>query len=89
MGRHSLEAAAGELAIDWARHDLLALDEALERLARLDATMARVVELRFFAGLGVEETAEALGTSASSVERAWRFARAWLHRELGEEDGDP
>lgn len=74
--------AASEIAVGAPPLDFLALDEALERLARLDPAKARVVELRFFGGLGVEETAEVLGTSASTVERDWRFARAWLHREL-------
>jgi len=87
-GRLSLE-AAGDVAVDGPRLDFLALDEALERLARLDATKARVVELRFFGGLDIEETAQALGTSASTVERDWRFARAWLHRELEGLDGNP
>jgi RNA polymerase sigma factor (sigma-70 family) len=63
---------------------VLALDDALERLAALDPDKARVVELRFFGGLSSEETAAALGTSPSTVARDWRFARAWLHRELSE-----
>ena len=62
--------------------DVLAIDEALERLARLDARHARVVELRYFGGLSVEETAEALGLSPATVKRAWTLARAWLFREL-------
>jgi RNA polymerase sigma-70 factor (ECF subfamily) len=62
--------------------DLVALDEALERLARLDARQGRVVELRFFGGLTVEETAEALGISPKTVKRDWSVARAWLHREV-------
>jgi len=62
--------------------DLLALDEALAKLASIDAQKARVVELRFFGGLGVDETAEALGVSASTVDREWVFARAWLHRAM-------
>ena len=62
--------------------ELLALNEALERLAQLDARQSRVVELRFFGGLTVEETAEALGTSPKTVKRDWCVARAWLHREV-------
>jgi RNA polymerase sigma factor (TIGR02999 family) len=62
--------------------DLLALDEALSRLEALDARQARVVELRFFAGLSAEETAEVLGCSEATVVRDWRIARAWLMREL-------
>ncbi len=63
--------------------DLLALDQALERLAERDGRMVQVVELRFFAGLDVEETAEALGISAPTVKRDWSVARAWLARDLG------
>lgn len=62
--------------------DLVALDEALSRLAALDAQQARIVELRYFAGLTIEETAEALGISPATVKRDWTLARAWLHREL-------
>jgi RNA polymerase sigma factor (TIGR02999 family) len=62
--------------------DLLALDEALDRLGSLDAGQARVVELRFFGGLTVEETAEVVGSSAATVKRDWQSARAWLFREL-------
>jgi RNA polymerase sigma factor (TIGR02999 family) len=70
------------------RLDLVALDLALQDLARVDETKARVVELRFFGGLSVEETAETLGISPSTVAREWRFARAWLHRELAGRDPD-
>ena len=62
--------------------DLLALDEALDRLKDLDGTQAQIVELRFFGGLTIEETAEVLETSASSVKRDFRSAKAWLFREL-------
>jgi RNA polymerase sigma-70 factor (ECF subfamily) len=62
--------------------DLLALDEAIERLAALDPEQARIVELRFFAGLTVEETADALDISPATVKRHWTVARAWLAREL-------
>ncbi len=64
--------------------DLLALDEALTRLAVVDESLARVVELRFFGGLSVEDTARALCVSAPTVVRAWRVARMWLKRELAE-----
>jgi DNA-directed RNA polymerase specialized sigma24 family protein len=63
--------------------DLVALDEALVRLASFDERKSRVVELRFFGGLAVEETAEALGVSADTVMRDWRLAKAWLMREMG------
>jgi RNA polymerase sigma factor (TIGR02999 family) len=62
--------------------DLLAVDAALEMLARVDARKAQVVELRFFGGLSVEETARALGVSPRTVHSDWTFARAWLYRTL-------
>jgi RNA polymerase sigma factor (TIGR02999 family) len=62
--------------------DLLALDLALTRLAAVDPRLTEVVNLRFFAGLSVEDAARVLGTSARTVKRDWSFARAWLHREL-------
>jgi len=65
--------------------DLLSIDEALTRLEQLDARQAKVVELRFFGGLSVEETAEVLGVSAPTVKREWAMAKAWLHRELAAE----
>jgi RNA polymerase sigma-70 factor (ECF subfamily) len=63
--------------------NLVALDDALQALARLDARKARVVELRFFGGLSVEETAEVLQISPVTVMRDWSTARAWLYREMG------
>jgi len=62
--------------------DLLALDEALERLAAIDERQSRVVELRVFAGLTLEETAQALNLSPSTVRREWSMAKAWLHKEI-------
>jgi RNA polymerase sigma factor (TIGR02999 family) len=62
--------------------ELVALDEALVRLAAIDERKSRVVEMRFFGGLSVEETAEALGVSDKTVMRDWRIAKMWLHREL-------
>ncbi len=62
--------------------DLIAVDDALIRLSELDARKGRVVELRFFGGLSVEETAEVLKVSPNTVLREWRTAKAWLHREL-------
>lgn len=64
--------------------DLIALDDALVRLAALDPRQARVVELRFFAGLDIEQTAESLGISPATVKRDWTFARAFLQREMDE-----
>ena len=66
--------------------DLLAVDAALEKLAKIDERQARIVELRFFAGLSVEEVAEALGVSKRTVEADWTLVRAWLRRELAEGD---
>lgn len=62
--------------------DLVALDDALEALALRNARQARIVELRFFGGLTIEETAEVVGVSPSLVSRDWTLARAWLYREL-------
>lgn len=62
--------------------DIEALDEALQRLGGVDAQQCRIVELRFFAGLSIEETAEALGISPATVKRDWTTAKAWLHHEL-------
>jgi RNA polymerase sigma factor (TIGR02999 family) len=69
--------------------DVIALDDALEALAQFDPRKAKVVELRFFAGLNFEETAEVLNVSAITVQRDWSTARAWLRRELrrGNSDG--
>jgi RNA polymerase sigma-70 factor (ECF subfamily) len=63
--------------------ELLALDSALDALAKIDARKARVVELRFFGGLSVEETAAVLKVSSETVLRDWRLAKAWLGREMG------
>jgi len=62
--------------------DLLALDEALDRLAGMDPRQSSIVEMRYFAGLSIHETAEALGISHATVEREWHIARAWLYNEI-------
>lgn len=62
--------------------DLVALDDALARLSQVDPDQARIVELRYFGGLGTEATAQALGMAVRTVEREWSMARAWLRREL-------
>jgi RNA polymerase sigma factor (TIGR02999 family) len=62
--------------------DLIALDDALTGLAQLDERQARIVELRFFAGLSIEDTADALDISPATVKRSWTAARLWLYREL-------
>jgi RNA polymerase sigma factor (TIGR02999 family) len=80
-----METIALDERIEWpaARDlDIVALDESLTALAELDPQQAKVVELRFFAGLSIEETAEVLGVSDSTVKREWRVARAWLLREM-------
>jgi len=62
--------------------DVLALDEALDQLTSVDARLCRVVELKFFAGLNIDETAEALDVSSATVERDWVVAKAWLFQRL-------
>ena len=62
--------------------DLLALNEALDELAQMDPQQSRIVELKFFGGLSIDETAEVLGISHATVERDWKSARAWLRRQL-------
>jgi RNA polymerase sigma factor (TIGR02999 family) len=84
--------SAEQLAIEWDRDsrdtepaasvDLIALDEALQKLAGLDPRQARVIELRYFGGLSIDETAAALSISSRTVDAAWHAARAWLAREL-------
>lgn len=74
--------AAAEDTVDW-----LALDEALTALARIDPECARVVELRLFSGLTVEEIADVTGVSTATIGRQWRFARTWLSERLDSNDG--
>ncbi|MEJ7619139.1 MAG: ECF-type sigma factor, partial [Pyrinomonadaceae bacterium] len=62
--------------------ELVALDDALKALAELDEQKSRIVELRFFGGLSVEETAEVMGVSAPTIKRQWRMAKAWLHSRV-------
>jgi RNA polymerase sigma factor (sigma-70 family) len=71
------------------RQDLVALDEALVRLTATAPQPAQVVELRYFGGLSIDETAEALGVAPVTVKRHWAFARAWLHRELNAPSATP
>ena len=82
---------AADVAVDRGP-DLVALDLALEALAQIDSRKSRVVELRFFGGLSVQETAHALDVSPETVHRDWQFAKSWLRRELrmehGKERGD-
>lgn len=90
--RGALKRSAGDPARGWDQEvageaggldlEVLALHQALERLARTSPSAARVVELRYFAGLSVDEIAELLDVARSTVKRRWRFARAWLQLEL-------
>jgi len=65
--------------------DLIVLDEALNKLAEVDPRQSRVIELRFFGGLSIEDTAVVLDISPATVKREWTMARVWLHREMGKE----
>jgi RNA polymerase sigma factor (TIGR02999 family) len=77
----------GLMAAEQQTFNLEALDEALTRLAAFDAQLARLVDVRFFGGLSIEEAAEALGVSPATVKRRWALAKAWLARELGNPGG--
>jgi RNA polymerase sigma factor (TIGR02999 family) len=83
QGRQPRELRPDLVASPEPDENLLAIDAALAKLADRDPLKARLVELRFFAGLTGDQAAEALGISASSADRQWVFARAWLRRELG------
>jgi RNA polymerase sigma-70 factor (ECF subfamily) len=74
-----------QLAVNQEAAEVVALHEALERLEAVDARKSRVVEMRYFGGLSIEETAEALGISVITVNRDWRLARTWLMREMNGE----
>lgn len=84
-GNDAVHVSLSEAAIvsDDKTEELLAIDEALQKLADVDERKSRVVELRFFGGLSIEETAEVLNVSAVTVSRDWNMARAWLAREIG------
>ena len=96
--KHTAEkrGGAGEnLSLDEAAHislepdtDLLALDEALHRLAEIDSQQSRIVELRYFGGLTIEETAEVMKLSPATIKREWAMARAWLHQSLTDSAND-
>ncbi len=81
-GRRALSLEEATVALPGRSSDVLAIDEALTRLAAEDPQKSQIVEMRFFAGCTMEEIAESLGVSLSTVERDWRFARAWLRHEL-------
>jgi len=80
-----LELVESRVVAEGPGRDLVELDDALKDLSALDARKGKVVELRFFGGLSVEETAEALKISPETVMRDWKFAKSWLRRELGKE----
>ncbi len=69
--------------------DILAVDDALQALSKIDPQQSRIVELRFFAGLTIEETAEVLQISASTVKRDWILAKTWIYRALSQSTGEP
>jgi RNA polymerase sigma factor (TIGR02999 family) len=81
---HRVEFAEGLLRIEPPADDVLALEEALQRLQAENPRVAEIVQLRYYTGLSVEETAHVVGASVSTVKRDWRYARAWLARELGQ-----
>jgi RNA polymerase sigma factor (TIGR02999 family) len=81
-GRKRLDIDAVDLATQASPDQLLAIDDALAKLAREDSAAARLVELRYFAGLTVDEAGKALGISTATAYRHWNYARAWLHSEL-------
>ncbi len=76
--------ADGDAGADPGSAEIIAIHEALVRLAELDPRKSRIVELRYFGGLGDEDIAEVTGLSTRTVKREWRWAKAWLHRELGD-----
>jgi RNA polymerase sigma factor (TIGR02999 family) len=93
-GRRAAKRGGGQYRLSLSKVDrvasrpdvnLLALDEALGRLEALDPQKSRIVELRYFGGLGIEETAEVIGVSPATVKRDWSMARAWLRSEIGDE----
>jgi RNA polymerase sigma factor (TIGR02999 family) len=81
-GRQRVSIDLGQVSADAATDDLVALDESLRRLEEHDPVAARLVNLRFFAGLTMPQAAEALGISLRTAERNWTYARSWLHRDL-------
>ena len=81
-GRRPGELGEAVAALDCDPAEVLALDEALEKLRLHDAEKAEIVQLRYFAGLTIDETADVLGISPRKVDKEWRFAKTWLHREL-------
>ncbi len=88
-GRKRVPLSVADVAESWNLEETLSLDEALRRLVDRDPNIGRVVELRFLAGLSIDDTAKALGVSKATVKRRWEFGRTWLYRELTrDEDHD-
>ena len=87
-GMRRVELDAAELTVDQPPEDMIALDEALAKLAEAHPDKARLVKLRYFAGLTIDEACAAMGIGATTAERYWTFARAWLYREMGGDAGD-
>jgi RNA polymerase sigma factor (TIGR02999 family) len=85
-GRHRIELKDAEIAVDGAGDDLLALDEALTKLAQEDPAKADLVKLRYFAGLTLDQAAQAMNISRATASRHWSFAQAWLFHEINEDD---
>jgi RNA polymerase sigma factor (TIGR02999 family) len=83
QAQFAVDELQGEAGFDDEDVNLVAIDEALQRLEKMDAMQSQIVELRYFGGLTIEETASVTGISTASVKREWAMARAWLHRELG------
>ncbi len=89
-GLHRHDAAELPIAAPEPAEDLVALDEALDRLAELDPRKAELVKLRYFAGLSIEDAADALGISPATAKRSWAYSRAWLYQRIsGETPGEP
>ncbi len=85
-GRERRELQEGDAIAVPPSIDLIALDDALTKLAEKNPTMARLVQLRFFTGLTVEEAGKMLGISRATADRRWAYARAWLYKEIGPEE---
>ena len=81
-GRQRVDLDDAEFAVEAPSDDLIALDEALVKLASIDKIKAELVKLRYFAGLTIDQTSELLGMSQTTAKRHWRYARAWLYREI-------
>jgi RNA polymerase sigma factor (TIGR02999 family) len=84
--RQRVDIDDAQLAIEEPSEDIIVLDEALAKLAQEDPEVAELVKLRYFAGLAIEQAAEALGVSSRTADRYWVYARAWLYKEIARQD---